>query len=824
MRHLKYLKSQSGNTAIMVAIAVAAGLGSSLYFAMDKTVLKQKDERALQGRDRSSQVNVSSLTQVAALMAYTKPNATADDPTALPYLFPDPYLNNNSVGATRAAPGNVESWQYQAPNVSLYAPDRNKLNATDFANYVTKGQRPKLTQPATVRFLEPIMDQTHSNWIVAYRAAVTTKTAGSSEVTSKATIPVPRIPVPTCTLAAQNGQKIFQPDNLINLTMSVSGVALNALVPTTAQQLAYGTLYGDYSGYKTVDISSKSTSIRNMNKAVYSWSVAAPRPLAAVDGTGLVPFTITVFLTPVDDSTPLTAKCTLDIQVSSPSSCKLWTDKASVSPGSCANISYGTVGNVVPGSFRLGATDLAGRDFSANVSATSSTTYRFCTPPLVVGSNADIKSIPPATLAQYQAKLKGWSVPQLTGLAVALKQQKDNLISTFPVGSPLLDLTISEVLGLIYLSPSQLSILPKLDFSRTWGLNTLNAAQQTALHKLDPALLDKLLAVDLQSIRILDTIPDLVINALNTYDVSSLTLYVNYQIQADSSPIDYVLNGSIQDSWGSTNSCVTHVTAGDNQCPYFGTSYPNYAQTVSIYVNYYGEAFNAPFDFSPGYPNWEVEAVANSPFDVVNCPADARCFALDWGTNRTPFVTVQPANSSSCQATVSNRIDLGCFAFHTKLRMADGSDREINQLKMGDLVFNPMNKRAMKIKRTTIGPEKDDLVVFAAAAKQVRVTTKHPMLTKHGVATAISLRAGDEIMNEQGAWQRIDSVSREKATLSVINVELDTSSSDPADHALLADGLITGDLYLQEQLSGGKLPYLLSPKLSIFDDRTGSSL
>jgi hypothetical protein len=79
-------------------------------------------------------------------------------------------------------------------------------------------------------------------------------------------------------------------------------------------------------------------------------------------------------------------------------------------------------------------------------------------------------------------------------------------------------------------------------------------------------------------------------------------------------------------------------------------------------------------------------------------------------------------------------------------------------------------------------------------------------------------------MNEQGAWQRIDSVSREKATLSVINVELDTSSSDPADHALLADGLITGDLYLQEQLSGGKMPYLLSPKLSKFDDSTGSSL
>jgi hypothetical protein len=34
----------------------------------------------------------------------------------------------------------------------------------------------------------------------------------------------------------------------------------------------------------------------------------------------------------------------------------------------------------------------------------------------------------------------------------------------------------------------------------------------------------------------------------------------------------------------------------------------------------------------------------------------------------------------------------------------------------------------------------------------------------------------------------------------VWNFEIASDSKDPADHAILADGVVTGDLYLQEQL------------------------
>jgi len=813
MQHFKHLKSQSGSAALILAMAIATGMGATLYYAVDQTVLKQRDEKSLSARERSAQVNVSSLAQLTALMAYTKPNPAADDATALPYIFPDPYLNSSSFGAIRNPPTTASSWQFSAPNLNLYASRSASLQAADFKKYVTEGRRPGLGQQATVTFVAPIMDTAHPKWIRAYRAEVTTTTAGSTAVSTIATVPVPRMPPPKCTITAQNGQKLFQPDNMISLTIAVSGVALNALVPTTTQQLVNGSMYRDYTGYKMVDTSAKSTSIRNTTpKNVFSWSVPAPRPLTAVDGSGTVPFTITAFVKAADDTG--TQKCTLDILVSAPATCKLWTSAASVPPGSCSDIRYGTIGSVVRGSLALTATDLGGKDYTSNISKISASTYRFCTPALPSAGSSDTSAIPKRTLDLYKSTLKSFSVGELSAVGTAMRQQMSVLNETFPSKSPLRTLTIDQVLALLDLSPSQLSILSELKFSKISGLRDLSKDQEDALHSTDADTLSKLYAVDLPSIRILENISSKTLAALSGFDPSSLATYTNAAIQAKAAPTDYVVRGSVKDNYGSTNSCITHITAGTNPCPFFGASYPKYGKDLTLLVNYYGDVHRDKFTFKPGAPSWEVEAVANSPYDVTSCPADARCFAVDFGTARTPFVTVQPANSAQCTATVSDRINLGCFAYHTKIRMADGSDREISQINRGDLVLNPMNKRAMKVKRTTSGPEKEALVVLTAGSLQVKVTTKHPMITPHGVVTAISLHAGDEIMNQNGAWQRIDKVTREVATLSVMNIELDTASTAPEDHALLADGLITGDLYLQEHMPGNRSVLLPLPMLS----------
>jgi hypothetical protein len=244
-----------------------------------------------------------------------------------------------------------------------------------------------------------------------------------------------------------------------------------------------------------------------------------------------------------------------------------------------------------------------------------------------------------------------------------------------------------------------------------------------------------------------------------------------------------------------------HVTAGTNKCPFFGTQFPNYSRTQTLTIVSGGNVGTMNFNFSPSKPNWEVAGVATSPTKVEACPNGARCFAVDIGGNRTPFTVVDSADSASCNATTNMRVDLGCFEANTKIRMGDGSEKPIRQLKDNDLVWNPVRQKAMAIKRVTPGPEKLPLWSIETESGLVRVTSKHPFLTPAGIRAADELRAGDRILGAKGE-ERIKAAVSDVAPPAewVWNFEIITDSKDPADHAILADGVVTGDLYLQERL------------------------
>jgi hypothetical protein len=265
--------------------------------------------------------------------------------------------------------------------------------------------------------------------------------------------------------------------------------------------------------------------------------------------------------------------------------------------------------------------------------------------------------------------------------------------------------------------------------------------------------------------------------------------------------VDYKIIGNVTALDGTTNSCIVHVTAGTNKCPFFGPQFPNYSQSQTLTIVSGGNVGTMNFDFKPSKPNWEVEGVATSPVKMEACPPGARCFAVDIGGNRTPFTVVDSADTAKCNATTNMRVDLGCFEANTMIRMGDGSEKPIRQLKDNDLVWNPIRQKAMAIKRVTPGPEKLPLWSVQTENGIVRVTSKHPFLTPVGIRPADELKAGDRILGRSGE-EIIKSVSEDQAAPKewVWNFEIATDSKDPADHAILADGVVTGDLYLQEQL------------------------
>ncbi|RYZ87254.1 MAG: hypothetical protein EOP04_12115 [Proteobacteria bacterium] len=148
----------------------------------------------------------------------------------------------------------------------------------------------------------------------------------------------------------------------------------------------------------------------------------------------------------------------------------------------------------------------------------------------------------------------------------------------------------------------------------------------------------------------------------------------------------------------------------------------------------------------------------------------------------------------------------GCFADDTQITLGDGiTQKAISSLTYEDTVWNPLLKRAFGIRRITRGPEKVPMIKITADGKSVSVTGKHPFPTKEGNKTAFSLSVGDSIRSASGDWVEVEQidieVKKDSAKDPVVwNVELDAPNEDEDAHHVLANGVVTGDYFIQVKL------------------------
>lgn len=141
----------------------------------------------------------------------------------------------------------------------------------------------------------------------------------------------------------------------------------------------------------------------------------------------------------------------------------------------------------------------------------------------------------------------------------------------------------------------------------------------------------------------------------------------------------------------------------------------------------------------------------------------------------------------------------GCFSPETRLKMANGLWKRADEIRQGDALWNPVRKTASKIKSRIVGPEDKGLIEIGFQGHRVHVTTTHPMLTPKGIVQAQRLTTRDFVFGEDLKFHPVSVVRRlpPKAGQTVYNFEMDAISPDPADHLVLADGIITGDFFLQ---------------------------
>lgn len=156
-----------------------------------------------------------------------------------------------------------------------------------------------------------------------------------------------------------------------------------------------------------------------------------------------------------------------------------------------------------------------------------------------------------------------------------------------------------------------------------------------------------------------------------------------------------------------------------------------------------------------------------------------------------------------------------CFPGETKIQMADGSAKAIEEIRSGDMVWNPMRKAAEKVGKLLKGPEKIPLWEIRFGAFVVHTTQKHPMIVKANnqqgfeVRRAKEVTTHDEVLGADGKFHAVDAVVELplKEGQLVYNFEVVTESADVRDRMISAAGFVTGDVVVQADLNGDKLPW-----------------
>lgn len=162
---------------------------------------------------------------------------------------------------------------------------------------------------------------------------------------------------------------------------------------------------------------------------------------------------------------------------------------------------------------------------------------------------------------------------------------------------------------------------------------------------------------------------------------------------------------------------------------------------------------------------------------------------------------------TSCQRAPSTAICRnlnGCFIGGTKILMADGSEKAIEDVKEADMVYNPTTRQASKVHKTVVGEEKRDLYEVVFDGGKVTATFNHPFILKSGLTTAEKLSVGDLIIDKDLQTRRIESIKKIKPAegTMVWNLLLanpdGTDSIDYANHTFVANGLSSGDFFVQQ--------------------------
>ncbi|WP_027398471.1 Hint domain-containing protein [Anaerovorax odorimutans] len=140
----------------------------------------------------------------------------------------------------------------------------------------------------------------------------------------------------------------------------------------------------------------------------------------------------------------------------------------------------------------------------------------------------------------------------------------------------------------------------------------------------------------------------------------------------------------------------------------------------------------------------------------------------------------------------------GCVAADTKILMADGTERLVKDIKIGDEILMQHNDIGV-IKDTLIGREEKPLIcIETVSGKKLSCTEDHPVLSQRGYVQAKGLTGEDKVMDYNKGLVSIGSI------YPIINNEVYSlfveSRSENTECSVICNGIVTGDFEKQNEI------------------------
>jgi len=137
------------------------------------------------------------------------------------------------------------------------------------------------------------------------------------------------------------------------------------------------------------------------------------------------------------------------------------------------------------------------------------------------------------------------------------------------------------------------------------------------------------------------------------------------------------------------------------------------------------------------------------------------------------------------------RIEWGCFAKSTKIKMADNTIKLIEEIKIGENVLT-MDGKTARVKNIITGTEEKMVCIKTSRGNTILITSDHPVMTNEGMLRANELTAGNIISMEYGN-DSVEWLFYQEYNDRVFSLELDEKS------VLIANGFYAGDFASQQE-------------------------